>query len=72
VEHTAHMVRFCSVSRELHISRTRMFGVSLLAPVTSFARRAVEAKVRIAAREQLVERATAPNGRATASRIAIV
>jgi hypothetical protein len=49
-----------------------MFGVSLLAPVTSFARRAVEAKVRIAAREQLVERATAPNGRATASRIAIV
>jgi hypothetical protein len=52
--------------------RTRMFGVSLLSPATSFARSAVEAKVRTAAREQPVERATAPNGRATASRIAIV
>jgi hypothetical protein len=49
-----------------------MFGVSLLSPATSFARSAVEAKVRAAARVQLVERATAPNGRATASRIAIV
>lgn len=49
-----------------------MFGVSLLSPATSFARSAVEANVRIAARWQLVERTTAPNGRATDSRIAIV
>lgn len=55
-----------------YIERTRMFGVSLLSPAISFARNAVAAKVRTAAREQLVERATAPNGRATASRIAIV
>jgi hypothetical protein len=51
---------------------TRMLGVSLLSPATSLARSAVEAKVRTAAREQLVERATAPNGRATASRMTIV
>lgn len=49
-----------------------MFGVSEFCPATSFARSAVEAKVRIAAREQLAERAAAPNGRATANRIAIV
>jgi hypothetical protein len=49
-----------------------MLGVSLLSPATSFARSAVEANVRIAALEQVVERATAPNGRATDSRIAIV
>jgi hypothetical protein len=49
-----------------------MLGVSLLSPATSFARKAVEAKVRIAAREQAEDRVTAPNGRATASRIAIV
>jgi hypothetical protein len=51
--------------------RTRMLGVSLLSPATSFARSAVEAKERTA-REQPAERATAPNGRATASRITIV
>lgn len=49
-----------------------MFGVSLLSPAISFARNAVAAKVRTAAREQLIERAAAPNGRATASRRAIV
>jgi hypothetical protein len=49
-----------------------MFGVSLLSPATSLARSAVEAKVRTTAREQLVARAAAPNGRATASRITIV
>ena len=49
-----------------------MFGVSLLSPATCFARSAVEANVRIAARGLAVERATAPNGRATDSRIAIV
>jgi hypothetical protein len=54
------------------LERTRMFGVSLLSPATCFARRAVEANVRATARVPLVERATAPNGRATASRIAIV
>jgi hypothetical protein len=54
------------------MKRTRMFGVSLSWPATSFARSAVEANVRIAAREQPVERATAPNGRTTACRIAIV
>jgi hypothetical protein len=49
-----------------------MFGVSLLSAAISLARSAVAAKVRTAAREQPEERATAPNGRATASRIAIV
>lgn len=52
--------------------RTRMLGVSALWPATSFARRAVEAKARTAARGQPEARATAPNGRATANRRAMV
>ena len=54
------------------IQRTLMFGVSDSGPATSFARRADEAKVRTAWREQVDARAAAPNGRPTASRIAIV
>jgi hypothetical protein len=52
--------------------RTRMFGVSVAGPATSFARSAVEAKARTALPEQLDARTAAPNGRPTASRIAIV
>lgn len=48
-----------------------MFGVPELCPATSFARTVVEAKVRTATRE-LEARAAAPNGRPTASRMAIV
>lgn len=49
-----------------------MLGVSEVVPATSLARRAVEAKVRTALREQLVARTAAPNGRPTASRIAMI
>jgi hypothetical protein len=52
--------------------RTRMFGVSVYGPATSFARSAVEAKVRTALPETLEARAAAPNGRPMANRIAIV
>lgn len=52
--------------------RTLMFGVSDSGPATSFARRAVEAKVRTAWREEPEARTAAPNGRPTASRIAIL
>jgi hypothetical protein len=51
--------------------RTRMFGVSWAGPATSFARSAVAAKVRTAL-PQVDARTAAPNGRPTASRIAIV
>lgn len=51
---------------------TRMFGVSEAGPATSLGRSAVEAKVRTALREQLEARTAAPNGRPTASRIAMV
>jgi hypothetical protein len=61
-----------SLDRAPVVLPTRILGVSLLSPATSFARSAVEAKVRTAPREQLVERATAPNGRATASRMTMV
>jgi hypothetical protein len=50
-----------------------MFGVSEAGPATSLARRAVEAKVRTTFREQLLDaRTAAPNGRPTASHIAMV
>lgn len=49
-----------------------MFGVSELCPAISFARSAVEVKVRITERELLDARAAVPNGRPIASRIAIV
>jgi hypothetical protein len=49
-----------------------MFGVSVYGPATSFARSAVEAKVRAALQATLEVRAAAPNGRPIASRIAMV
>ena len=72
MEQTRHVVRAAIAGVDWERVRTRMFGVSEPGPATSFGRRAVEAKVRTAEREQLDARTAAPNGRPTASRIAIL
>ena len=62
-----HSISAAELHRLLQSMPTRMLGVSVFWPATSFARRAVVENARAA-----VERAAVANGRLTASRIAIV